>query len=118
MTAEPQPDAAAPVRLILVDDHEMVIEGLKAMLAAFSDRVRVVGQAVGAERAREVWQKRFSAPASDAAGRAKQMRFLAARGFSGEVIRRVMMGAAEPALTLSVPLEVEVGTGKSWGEAH
>ena len=33
MTAEPQPDAAAPVRLILVDDHEMVIEGLKAILA-------------------------------------------------------------------------------------
>jgi DNA-binding NarL/FixJ family response regulator len=41
----------SPVRLVLVDDHEMVIEGLKAMLAAFSDRVEVVGQAVGAERA-------------------------------------------------------------------
>ncbi|MFZ0835240.1 MAG: response regulator transcription factor [Mycobacterium sp.] len=40
-----------PVRIVLVDDHEMVIEGLKAMLAAFSDRVEVVGQAVGAERA-------------------------------------------------------------------
>lgn len=37
---------------------------------------------------------------------------------AGEVIRGVMMGAAEPALTLSVPLEVEIGTGKSWGEAH
>jgi len=39
------------VRLVLVDDHEMVIEGLKAMLAAFGDRVRVVGHAVGADRA-------------------------------------------------------------------
>lgn len=37
---------------------------------------------------------------------------------AGEVIRRVMAGAAEPALTLSVPLEVEVGIGTSWGEAH
>jgi len=37
---------------------------------------------------------------------------------AGEVIRRVMMHAAEPALTLSVPLEVEIGVGKSWGEAH
>src|ERR1700676_2347755 len=46
--------AAGPVRIVLVDDHEMVIEGLKAMLTAFSDRVRVVGQAVGAERALEV----------------------------------------------------------------
>jgi DNA-binding NarL/FixJ family response regulator len=42
------------VRLVLVDDHEMVIEGLKAMLVAFSDRVEVVGQAVGAERALSV----------------------------------------------------------------
>ena len=40
-----------PVRLVLVDDHEMVIEGLKAMLTSFGDRVEVVGQAVGAERA-------------------------------------------------------------------
>lgn len=46
--------AATPVRLMLVDDHEMVIEGLKAMLAAFSDRVEVIGQAVGAERALQV----------------------------------------------------------------
>jgi DNA-binding NarL/FixJ family response regulator len=42
------------VRLVLVDDHEMVIEGLKAMLAAFGDRVCVVGHAVGAERALSV----------------------------------------------------------------
>lgn len=44
----------APVRLMLVDDHEMVIEGLKAMLTTFADRVEVVGQAVGAERALRV----------------------------------------------------------------
>jgi DNA-binding NarL/FixJ family response regulator len=46
--------SSPPVRLVLVDDHEMVIEGLKAMLAAFQDRVQVVGQAVGAERALSV----------------------------------------------------------------
>jgi DNA-binding NarL/FixJ family response regulator len=40
-----------PLRLVLVDDHEMVIEGLKAMLAAFGERVQVVGQAVGTDRA-------------------------------------------------------------------
>lgn len=45
---------SSPVRLVLVDDHEMVIEGLKAMLAAFEDRVVVVGHAVGAERALSV----------------------------------------------------------------
>ena len=44
------------------------------------------------ERAREVWRKKFAEPASDAAGRAKQMRFLASRGFSPEAIRRVVRG--------------------------
>ena len=52
--ASDSPLASGPVRIVLVDDHEMVIEGLKAMLAAFSDRVMVVGQAVGAERALSV----------------------------------------------------------------
>ena len=33
------------MRVVLVDDHEMVLEGLKAMLARFTGRVRVVGQA-------------------------------------------------------------------------
>ena len=42
---------SAPVRVVLVDDHEMVIEGLKAMLAPFADRVEVVGEAVGADKA-------------------------------------------------------------------
>jgi len=46
--------SSAPVRIVLVDDHEMVIEGLKAMLTSFEDRVQVVGQAVGVERAIEV----------------------------------------------------------------
>jgi DNA polymerase I len=34
------------------------------------------------------------------------------------VIRQVMERAAEPAVTLSVPLGVEIGTGASWGAAH
>jgi regulatory protein len=45
-------------------------------------------------RARAVWQKKFDHPPADATERAKQMRFLAARGFSGEVIRRVVMQSA------------------------
>jgi DNA polymerase-1 len=35
-----------------------------------------------------------------------------------EVIRHVMATAAEPAITLSVPLGVEIGVGRSWGAAH
>jgi DNA polymerase-1 len=34
------------------------------------------------------------------------------------VIRQVMGSAAEPALELEVPLDVEVGWGSHWGAAH
>lgn len=34
------------------------------------------------------------------------------------VIERVMATAAEPAITLTVPLGVEIGVGPSWGAAH
>ncbi|MEZ5742210.1 MAG: DNA polymerase I [Sphingomonadaceae bacterium] len=34
------------------------------------------------------------------------------------VIERVMASAAEPAVTLSVPLGVEIGSGESWNAAH
>jgi regulatory protein len=45
-----------------------------------------------AERAREVWRKRFGEPATDPAERARQMRFLAARGFAPALIRRIVGG--------------------------
>ena len=40
-----------PLRLVLVDDHEMVLEGLKALLARFQGRVRVVAESVSADAA-------------------------------------------------------------------
>jgi DNA-binding NarL/FixJ family response regulator len=43
-----------PLRVVLVDDHEMVRTGLKAMLSRFSGRIRVVGEAVDAATARRV----------------------------------------------------------------
>jgi regulatory protein len=47
------------------------------------------------DRAREVWHKKFGAPPADATERAKQMRFLAARGFGGDAIRKVVAGDSE-----------------------
>ncbi|MEF8710607.1 MAG: recombination regulator RecX [Candidatus Accumulibacter propinquus] len=49
-------------------------------------------------RARRVWQKRFGSNphgADDITERARQMRFLAARGFSAETIRRVLRATVE-----------------------
>jgi regulatory protein len=47
------------------------------------------------QRAREVWAKKFAELPKDARERGKQARFLAARGFGGDVIRRVLAGAVE-----------------------
>ena len=47
-------------------------------------------QATEIARAREVWRKKFGVPPTDATERARQARFLAARGFGGEVIGRVL----------------------------
>ena len=47
------------------------------------------------ERAREVWRKKFGEPALDAAARGKQMRFLAARGFGSDAIRRALSQAEQ-----------------------
>lgn len=51
------------------------------------------------QRARAVWQRKFGQGAAgeplDAATRARQMRFLAGRGFTPEVIRRVVSGTRD-----------------------
>ena len=44
-------------------------------------------------RAREVWARKFGAPAAEPKERARQIRFLVARGFAPEVVRRVVQGA-------------------------
>jgi len=44
------------------------------------------------ERARQVWQSKFGVIPTDAKARAKQMRFLQSRGFSLDVISKVVRG--------------------------
>lgn len=45
------------------------------------------------ERAREIWRKKFRLPPDSPAAHARQVRFLMARGFSAEVVRRVLTAA-------------------------
>lgn len=72
---------------------ELQRKGLDAgIVAAAMDGLK----ATELERAREVWRRKFDSK-TDAgttpADRAKQMRFLAARGFGADAIRRVVSGA-------------------------
>ncbi len=47
-----------------------------------------------AQRARAAWDKKFGQPPADPLERARQMRFLAARGFAPELVRRTVPAAS------------------------
>jgi regulatory protein len=47
------------------------------------------------ERAQALWARRFGQPAADRQEQARQARFLAARGFDAEIIRRVLRGVPD-----------------------
>jgi regulatory protein len=47
------------------------------------------------DAARAVWRRKYKAPPADAAERAKQARFLLGRGFSSEVITRLLRSLAK-----------------------
>ena len=67
--------------------HELLNKGLGA--ASVADAIdRLKGSEL--ERAQEVWRRKFGALGMDQAGRARQMRFLLARGFSAEIAGRVL----------------------------
>jgi len=56
------------------------------------------------DRARAVWRKRFGCPPSDAREYARQFRFLAARGFPSDALRRILaeLNASLPDLPTDV----------------
>ncbi|MDZ7812441.1 MAG: regulatory protein RecX [Ideonella sp.] len=71
--------------------HELAQHGL-ALDADTAQQLR----STEVQRAREVWLKRFGTVAANTRERARQMRFLAARGFSAEAVHRVV-GGRDPA---------------------
>lgn len=52
-------------------------------------------QASELDRARGVWARKFAQPPQTPQENAKQTRFLLTRGFSGDVVRRVLRGAVD-----------------------
>ena len=66
--------------------QELAAKGLSSQaMAEALDQLR----STEFERAREVWSRKFEAPATDPKERARQMRFLLSRGFTAEVVRKV-----------------------------
>ena len=51
---EPRPSSRKPVRVLLVDDHQVVLEGLGSMLASHSARVTILGATTDPDEARRL----------------------------------------------------------------
>lgn len=66
-------------------EHDLPDEVVRPALEAL--------KATEEQRARALWKRRFGAAPVDAAERARQMRFLAQRGFSASVVLRVVRSA-------------------------
>ena len=71
--------------------HELRTQGVAGELVSAA----LAGGQDELGRARQIWQRKFGEQGTDAAERARQMRFLMNRGFSGETIRRVLRGDLE-----------------------
>lgn len=68
-------------------EHDLRARGLsEEQSAAAAGEAR----ATEFERALEIWRRKFGTPASDLKERGRQTRFLLSRGFSAEVIKRIL----------------------------
>lgn len=71
--------------------HELRSKGLDdEVVRAAAEQLKDTEHA----RAWEVWQRKFGEPATTPQERMKQMRFLASRGFGGDVVSKVLRGQA------------------------
>lgn len=69
--------------------HELRSKGLDdATVRAAVEQLKDTEHA----RARDVWQRKFGTVATTPQERMKQMRFLASRGFGGDVVNKVLRG--------------------------
>ncbi|MDA8329236.1 MAG: recombination regulator RecX [Betaproteobacteria bacterium] len=72
--------------------YELRLQGIdESLLTAAADFLQTTELA----RARTVWQKKFTELPQTQTGRARQWRYLQARGFGTDIIRRVMRGEGE-----------------------
>ena len=68
-------------------EHDLRAKGISEAEAASAVREARITEF---DRALEVWRRKFGAPALDLIERARQARFLLARGFSTDVINRIL----------------------------
>ena len=77
---------AARIRIEL-NGHQLPDDAVRLALSALKE--------TELQRAQALWLRRYGQVADTPQERAKQMRFLAGRGFSGDVIRQVVRGSSD-----------------------
>ncbi|WP_366481305.1 recombination regulator RecX [Aquabacterium sp.] len=70
-----------------LNGHQLPDDAVRSALAALKD--------TELQRAQALWSRRYGQVADTPQQLAKQMRFLAGRGFSGDVIRQVVRGSSD-----------------------
>ena len=70
-----------------LNGHQLPDDAVRSALSALKD--------TELQRAQALWLRRYGQVADTPQERAKQMRFLAGRGFSGDVIRQVVRGSSD-----------------------
>lgn len=68
-------------------EHDLRVKGISEEGAASAAREARLTEF---ERALEIWRRKFGTPAPDLNERARQARFLLARGFSTDIINRIL----------------------------
>jgi regulatory protein len=68
------------------------------------------------DNALAVWRRKFREPAANAAERAKQARFLMGRGFSSEVITKLLRSLSRGEVGTEAEVETEAGTESEKGD--
>ena len=96
-----QSDVRTAQSLARTQGRRYGVHRLKQQLKAKGLAEELVAQTVGEARltelarAQEIWRRRFGEPAKDRAETARQVRFLSARGFDADVVRRIVRGVEE-----------------------
>jgi regulatory protein len=96
-----QSDARTAQSMLRTKSKRYGVHRLKQQLQAKGLSAELVQTTVGdardteLQRAHDIWQRRYGEPTTDHAQLAKQVRFLTARGFDSDVVRRVVRGLAD-----------------------
>ena len=93
MSLSPSPGSIPSVYIAYIAANDLRAKGIGGELATAT---LAALKSTEAGRAQALWQNKFGEPPADASERARQMRFLQARGFASDLIRKTVPATRKP----------------------